>query len=150
MLFQISTSIPMILVINKIDCASSACSTWVDREAKSFSKHVFTCAITGQGIPDLEKSISEIVGLNQIPAGGRRWTVNQVSILNCLLGFFFCCFYCNHSFILISLTQESRVLIPIAALYHSLLLTLTAPCEIFFCNFSEAMRTAHACKGGFC
>ncbi|KAK6257415.1 hypothetical protein QUC31_000874 [Theobroma cacao] len=72
-----STSIPMILVINKIDCASSACSDWVDREAKSFTKHVFTCAITGQGIRDLEKSISEIVGLNQIPAGGRRWTVNQ-------------------------------------------------------------------------
>ncbi|OMO94211.1 tRNA modification GTPase MnmE [Corchorus olitorius] len=72
-----STSIPMILVINKIDCASSACSDWVDKEAMSFTKHVFTCAITGQGIQDLEKSISEIVGLNQIPAGGRRWTVNQ-------------------------------------------------------------------------
>ncbi|XWS23856.1 hypothetical protein CRYUN_Cryun28dG0051100 [Craigia yunnanensis] len=71
------TSIPMILVINKIDCALSACSDWVDREAKSFSKHVFTCAITGQGIQDLEKTIVEIVGLNQIPAGGRRWTVNQ-------------------------------------------------------------------------
>ncbi|TYI82790.1 hypothetical protein E1A91_D05G245900v1 [Gossypium mustelinum] len=72
-----SASIPMILVINKIDCASSACSDWVDGEAKSFSKHVFTCAITGQGIHDLEKSILEIVGLNKIPAGGRRWTVNQ-------------------------------------------------------------------------
>ncbi|KAG8493941.1 hypothetical protein CXB51_011243 [Gossypium anomalum] len=72
-----SASIPMILVINKIDCASSACSDWVDREAKSFSKHVFTCAITGQGIHDLEKLILEIVGLNKIPAGGRRWTVNQ-------------------------------------------------------------------------
>ncbi|XWS15041.1 hypothetical protein CRYUN_Cryun35bG0060400 [Craigia yunnanensis] len=72
-----STSIPMILVINKIDCASSACSDWVDREAKSFSKHVFTCAITGQGIQDLEKTILKIVGLDQIPAGRRRWTVNQ-------------------------------------------------------------------------
>ncbi|XP_039053162.1 tRNA modification GTPase MnmE-like [Hibiscus syriacus] len=72
-----STSIPMILVINKIDCASSACSDWVDRETKSFGKHVFTCAITGQGIHDLEKSILEIVGLNKIPTGGRRWTVNQ-------------------------------------------------------------------------
>ncbi|XVE55452.1 hypothetical protein DITRI_Ditri03aG0159700 [Diplodiscus trichospermus] len=72
-----STSISMILAINKIDCASSACFDWVDREAKSFSKHVFTCAITGQGIQDLEKTILEIVGLNQIPAGGRRWTVNQ-------------------------------------------------------------------------
>ncbi|XVF39478.1 hypothetical protein PTKIN_Ptkin01aG0037900 [Pterospermum kingtungense] len=75
-----SASIPMILVINKIDCASSARPDWVDREAKSFSKHVYTCALTGQGIQDLEKTISEIVGLNQIPAGGRRWTVNQVSI----------------------------------------------------------------------
>lgn len=72
-----SASIPMILVINKIDCASSACSDWVNREAKLFSKHVFTCAITGQGIHDLEKSILEIVGLDKIPAGGRRWTVNQ-------------------------------------------------------------------------
>ncbi|KAK8642808.1 hypothetical protein V6N13_012140 [Hibiscus sabdariffa] len=72
-----SASIPMILVINKIDCASSACADWVNGETKSFSKHVFTCAITGQGIHDLEKSILEIVGLNKIPTGGRRWTVNQ-------------------------------------------------------------------------
>ncbi|XP_022743899.1 uncharacterized protein LOC111294771 [Durio zibethinus] len=71
------SSVPMILVINKVDCASSTCSDWVDREAKSFSKHVFTCAITGQGIQDLEKTILEIVGLNQIPSGGRKWTVNQ-------------------------------------------------------------------------
>lgn len=90
--FQTSTSIPMILVINKIDCASSDCPDWVDREAKSFSKHVFTCAITGQGIQDLEKTISEIVGLNQIPSGGRRWTVNQV-----LNFFFFFLIYGNHS-----------------------------------------------------
>lgn len=89
----------MILVINKVDCASSTCSDWVDREAKSFSKHVFTCAITGQGIQDLEKTIVEIVGLNQIPSGGRRWTVNQVSISKLTVQLFA---FGNHSSIFVS------------------------------------------------
>ncbi|CAK7347098.1 unnamed protein product [Dovyalis caffra] len=68
---------PMILVVNKIDCSPSLCSEWIDRGGDSFSKHVFTCAITGQGIQDLEMAISEIVGLSRIPAGGLKWTVNQ-------------------------------------------------------------------------
>lgn len=106
----------MILVINKIDCASSACSDWVDREGKSFSKHVFTCAITGQGIHDLEKSILEIVGLNKIPAGGRRWTVNQVRILKTAI-------------FLLALDDRSSIFISRIKLQHnSLMLILTAAC----------------------
>lgn len=70
-----STS-PIILVINKIDCAESASQKW--DTAFSFNKLIFTCAVTGQGIPDLEAAITEIVGLNTIPSGGHRWTVNQV------------------------------------------------------------------------
>ncbi|KAK1554227.1 hypothetical protein Q3G72_009501 [Acer saccharum] len=71
------SSTPMILVVNKIDCAPSPSTEWIHRDGYSFSKHVLTCAVTGQGIQDLEKAIMEIVGLNQIPAGGRKWTVNQ-------------------------------------------------------------------------
>ncbi|KAJ4822500.1 hypothetical protein Tsubulata_016876 [Turnera subulata] len=69
------SSIPTILVINKIDCSPTL--DWVDRVGDSFSKHVFTCAVTGQGIQDLERVISEIVGLDRVPAGGRTWTINQ-------------------------------------------------------------------------
>nr|GMD88775.1 tRNA modification GTPase MnmE-like isoform X2 [Ipomoea batatas] len=74
------SSSPIILVVNKIDCAPFA-SELVDACGFSFNKKIFTCAVTGQGIQDLEAAIVEIVGLNKIPAGGRKWTVNQVSCL---------------------------------------------------------------------
>lgn len=76
-----SSTSPIVLVVNKIDCASSSCE-WVDFLTSSFNKHVFTSAVTGQGISDLETAIVELVGLNKIPAGGRKWTVNQVSHLS--------------------------------------------------------------------
>lgn len=70
----------MILAINKIDCAPSTYSEFVDNTiiGESFDKHIYTCAITGQGISDLETAILELVGLQNIPAGGRKWAVNQV------------------------------------------------------------------------
>ncbi|KAK3012075.1 hypothetical protein RJ639_011968 [Escallonia herrerae] len=71
------SSSPVVLVVNKIDCAPCSCSEWVKVHVGSFNRHIFTCAITGQGIPDLEAVILEIVGLDKIPAGGRKWTVNQ-------------------------------------------------------------------------
>ncbi|KAL0291362.1 UNVERIFIED_CONTAM: tRNA modification GTPase MnmE [Sesamum calycinum] len=71
-----SSTSPVVLVVNKIDCASSSCE-WVDALSCSFNKHVFTCAVTGQGLSDLESAIVELVGLDKIPAGGRKWTVNQ-------------------------------------------------------------------------
>ncbi|CDP01190.1 unnamed protein product [Coffea canephora] len=70
-----STS-PIILVVNKIDCAPTTSYKW-DTTATSFNKLIFTCAVTGQGITDLEAAVLEIVGLNTIPAGGCRWAVNQ-------------------------------------------------------------------------
>ncbi|CAI9093945.1 OLC1v1029561C1 [Oldenlandia corymbosa var. corymbosa] len=69
-----STS-PIVLVINKIDCAESASHKW--DTAYPFHKLIYTCAVTGQGLPDLEAAISEIIGLDTLPSGGRRWTVNQ-------------------------------------------------------------------------
>ncbi|KAL2232000.1 uncharacterized protein LOC105176945 [Sesamum indicum] len=71
-----SSTSPVVLVVNKIDCASSSCE-WVDALSCSFNKHVFTCAVTGQGLSDLESAVVELVGLDKIPAGGRKWTVNQ-------------------------------------------------------------------------
>lgn len=65
-------------MVNKIDCAPSS-RECVNTISSSFNKHVFTCAVTGEGISDLESAISELVGLNKIPAGGRKWTVNQVN-----------------------------------------------------------------------
>ncbi|RZC06829.1 tRNA modification GTPase MnmE [Glycine soja] len=72
------SSTPVILVVNKIDCKPCAETKW-DKGCQShiFSKRVFTCAVTGQGLHDLERAVLQIVGLEGIPAGGRRWTVNQ-------------------------------------------------------------------------
>ncbi|KAK7351166.1 hypothetical protein VNO77_10414 [Canavalia gladiata] len=73
------SSIPVILVVNKIDCKPGAEIEWDKgyHSHKIFCKHVFTCAVTGQGLQDLERAVLEIVGLEGIPAGGRRWTINQ-------------------------------------------------------------------------
>ncbi|XP_010269186.1 PREDICTED: uncharacterized protein LOC104605927 isoform X3 [Nelumbo nucifera] len=71
------SSAPMVLVINKIDCASSVSIEVPKAGGNPFNKHIFTCAVTGQGILDLESAILEIAGLDQISEGGRRWTVNQ-------------------------------------------------------------------------
>ena len=70
---SIGSSTSIVLAINKTDTAASLCMEWVDRYSNSFSKHVFTCAATGQGIQNLEMTISEIVGLNNMPVeGGNR------------------------------------------------------------------------------
>ncbi|KAK3426542.1 hypothetical protein EUGRSUZ_F02969 [Eucalyptus grandis] len=66
-----------ILVINKMDRVPSVHLEWDGADGGFFSKHVFTSALTGHGVQDLERAVLEIVGLNRIPAGGRRWTVNQ-------------------------------------------------------------------------
>lgn len=68
----------MILAINKIDQAPSAGVEFVNTIRESFDKYIYTCAITGQGISDLETAILELLGLENIPAGGRKWAVNQV------------------------------------------------------------------------
>lgn len=68
----------MVLVVNKIDCAPPGFCELIRALSDSFIKVIFTCAVTGQGLSDLEAAITEIIGLNTIPAGGSRWAVNQV------------------------------------------------------------------------
>ncbi|XP_043698447.1 tRNA modification GTPase MnmE isoform X1 [Telopea speciosissima] len=71
------SSAPVVLVINKIDCAPLISMEVFKVDGNPFCKHILTCAVTGQGIPELESAILEIVGLDEIFAGGRRWAVNQ-------------------------------------------------------------------------
>ncbi|XP_010534584.1 PREDICTED: uncharacterized protein LOC104810083 isoform X2 [Tarenaya hassleriana] len=81
LLHKIQSNKPMILAINKIDCAPSVDSQLKEDVRKNMveaiHKHVFTSAVTGQGIEELEVAILEILGLDRIPTGGHRWTVNQ-------------------------------------------------------------------------
>uniref|UniRef100_A0A0E0LUR7 TrmE-type G domain-containing protein n=1 Tax=Oryza punctata TaxID=4537 RepID=A0A0E0LUR7_ORYPU len=69
--------VPMVLVINKVDCAPFISGEQFEQFHGVFKKHVQTCAVTGKGISELEKAIIEIRGLEPVPSEGRRWTVNQ-------------------------------------------------------------------------
>lgn len=86
-----NSSTPMILVINKIDCAPSLSMEQLYIDNSIFRMHVQTCAVTGTGIKELEKAVLEVRGLEPVPVGGRRWTINQVEMHDdlCYLFLFF-------------------------------------------------------------
>lgn len=71
------SAVPMILVINKIDCAPYISCQTFETVGGTFRKHVQTCAVTGEGIPELERAVLDVRGLDPLPTGGRKWTVNQ-------------------------------------------------------------------------
>lgn len=119
------SSSPIILVINKIDCAKSdLCIKMVDEDETVFSKRVLTCAVTGQGIEELESAISELIGLDRVLKGGRRWTVNQVS---------------KHEF----KTQRPKLF------FSFLKFSIMVEIYVVVDESSEALRAANTNQGGF-
>lgn len=68
---------PMILVVNKIDCAPSLSTKQFQVDDNNFRKLVKTSAVTGKGIPELEKAVLDVKGFDPLLSGGRRWTINQ-------------------------------------------------------------------------
>lgn len=68
---------PIILVLNKIDCAPSGSIQLPHIIEDLFIKKVSTCAVKGMGIQDLESTFLELAGLENISSGGRQWAVNQ-------------------------------------------------------------------------
>ncbi|CAN8234049.1 unnamed protein product [Cochlearia groenlandica] len=81
LLLKIQSDKPMILVMNKVDCVATNCCEQLEEDKRikeeAFCKSVFTSAVTGQGIKELEEAILEILGLDSVPSGGHQWTVNQ-------------------------------------------------------------------------
>ncbi|CAL4998545.1 unnamed protein product [Urochloa decumbens] len=71
------SGVPMVLVINKVDCAPFIPGEQFEQYKDIFRKHVQTCAVTGKGISELESTVIEVRGIEHVPSGGRRWTVNQ-------------------------------------------------------------------------
>ncbi|CAO2168980.1 unnamed protein product [Urochloa humidicola] len=71
------SEVPMVLVINKVDCAPFVPGEQFEQYRGLFRKHVQTCAVTGKGISELESTVTEVRGIEHVPSGGRRWTVNQ-------------------------------------------------------------------------
>ncbi|CAL9061848.1 unnamed protein product [Musa banksii] len=71
------SAVPMILVINKIDCAPCVSMQQFKMGTTSFVKHIQTCAVNGKGISELERAVLEVRGFDTIQLGGSRWAVNQ-------------------------------------------------------------------------
>ncbi|KAL6900796.1 hypothetical protein ACP4OV_005472 [Aristida adscensionis] len=71
------SGVPMILVINKIDCTPFISGEQFEKFSGVFRKIVQTCAVTGRGLSELENAVIEVRGLEPAHSGGRRWTVNQ-------------------------------------------------------------------------
>ncbi|CAO2210872.1 unnamed protein product [Urochloa humidicola] len=71
------SGVPMVLVINKVDCAPFVPGEQFEQYKGLFRKHVQTCAVTGKGISELESTVIEVRGIEHVPSGGWRWTVNQ-------------------------------------------------------------------------
>ncbi|XP_044958016.1 tRNA modification GTPase MnmE-like [Hordeum vulgare subsp. vulgare] len=67
----------MVLVINNVDCTPFVRGEEFEKFSGIFRKHVRTCAVTVKGISELESAVIEVRGLESVPSGGRRWTVNQ-------------------------------------------------------------------------
>ncbi|KAE8817503.1 tRNA modification GTPase mnmE [Hordeum vulgare] len=74
------SAVPMVLVINKVDCTPFVPGEEFEQFSGIFRKHVHTCAVTRKGISELESAVIEVRGLESVPTGGRRWTINQVNI----------------------------------------------------------------------
>ncbi|KAI4965648.1 hypothetical protein ZWY2020_051202 [Hordeum vulgare] len=71
------SAVPMVLVINKVDCTPFVPGEEFEQFSGIFRKHVHTCAVTRKGISELESAVIEVRGLESVPTGGRRWTINQ-------------------------------------------------------------------------
>ncbi|KAI4995721.1 hypothetical protein ZWY2020_037769, partial [Hordeum vulgare] len=71
------SALPMVLVINKVDCTPFFPGEEFVKFSGIFRKHVHTCAVTGKGIYELESAVIEVRGLEPVPSGGRWWTVNE-------------------------------------------------------------------------
>ncbi|OEL25742.1 tRNA modification GTPase MnmE [Dichanthelium oligosanthes] len=65
------------VLINKVDCVPFVSGEQFEQFSGLFRKHVQTCAVTGKGISELESAVIEVRGIEHVPSGGRRWTVNQ-------------------------------------------------------------------------
>ncbi|KAE8783125.1 tRNA modification GTPase mnmE [Hordeum vulgare] len=73
------SAVPMVLVVNKVDCTPLVPGEQFEKFSGIFRKHVHTCAVTGKGISELVSTVIETTGTAHEDPGSFHKTKSSIN-----------------------------------------------------------------------